>query len=524
MVDPILRVACALALLACAVALGWLARAERGGPAHQDLTLPSGIPATLYLGVPGDPARPPRPPLEPGSAAPVVLLVHGYSADRAAMSVLARRLAGNGYAVLAVDVRGHGANRHPFTQDPEGAGLFEDLSAAADWLRGSSWVDGSRLAVMGHSMGAGAALRFAERDAALDAAVMISGGWSLLGPHRPPNALFVHAAWDPAATRERLPELAARLAGVDAAADGQRYGDFAARSAVRTLEIPGTDHGTVLWSAAAAREILGWLDASFGTVRSGEPVLDEPRAAPALLLALALPIALVGLGLAAGSVAPAWPRRTASLRGLPGLALALALGLPAVAVAPLATFLAMDVADVLGAWLFYAGLLLAVGVALRGETLLPHVAGRPAGGVARSLAAGGVAFAGAYALLAPVGALAHRLVPTPERALAALGLAALLLPFFLASETLLRRGGALASLALGLLGKLLVLAVLVAGVAAGIVPFVVVLLLGVLVAVFVVAEIAASAIYARSGNLLASAAFQAAGLAWVIAALMPMRA
>jgi dienelactone hydrolase len=517
-----LRAASALALLACAAALVWLAREERSGPMHLDLALPSGAPATLYLGAPTDPDGPRFPPAEPGDGAPVVLLVHGYTADRASMSVLARRLARNGYAVLALDVRGHGANRRPFTQDPEGAGLFEDLAAAADWLRGSSWVDGSRLAVMGHSMGAGAALRFAERDAAVDAAVMISGGRTLLGPHRAPNALFLYAGWDPKATRERAAVLAARLAGVAAALDGERYGDFATGTAVRALEVPGNDHSTILWSATAAREILGWLDASFGTVRGGELDLAEPRAAPALLLALALPLALVGIGLAAGSVAPAWPQRGASGRGLPGLALGLALALPAVAVAPLASFLAMDVADVLGAWLFYAGLLLALGVALRGEILVPRIAGRTAGGVGRSLAAGAGAFAGVYALLAPLGVLAHRLVPTPERALAALVLASLLLPFFLASETLLRRGGAAAALGLGLLGKLLVLALLLAGVAAGIVPFVVVLLLGALVVVFVLAEIAAAALYARSGNLLASATLQAAWLAWMIAALMPV--
>jgi alpha-beta hydrolase superfamily lysophospholipase len=520
--NRLLPAACALALLACGAALGWLARAERGGPTHLDMTLPGGIPATLYLT--GGPAGSRPQPPEPGERAPAVLLVHGYTADRASLGVLARRLARNGYAALAIDVRGHGANRRGFTQDLEGAGLFEDLAAAADWLRGSSYVDGSRLAVIGHSMGAGAALRFAERDVALDAAVMISGGWALLGPHRPPNALFVYAAGDPQRIRDAAPAVAARLAGVAAAEDGERYGDFGARSAVRALEIPGTDHGTILWSAHAAREIVAWLDASFGAPRGVEPELAEPRAVPALLLALALPLALVGIGRAAGSVAPAWPHRAASARGLPALALGLALALPAVAVAPLASFLGMDVADVLGAWLFYAGLLLAAGVALRGERVLPRVGERAAGGAARGLAAGGAAFAGAYALVAPLGVLAHGLVPTPERALAAALLAALLLPFFLASETLLRRGGAWQALALGLLGKLLVLAVLVAGIFAEIVPAVLLLLLGALAAVFVVAEIAAAALYARSGNLLASAVLQAALLGWTIAALMPVRA
>jgi dienelactone hydrolase len=454
------------------------------------------------------------------------MVVHGFSSDRAAMSVLARRLALNGYGALAIDVCGHGANRSPFTQDPEGGGLFEDLAAAADWLRGSAWVDGSRLAVVGHSMGAGAALRFAERDAALDAAVMLSGGWALLGPHRPPNALFLYADRDPPPTRRALPALAARLAGVDSAKDGERYGDFATREAVRVLEIPGNDHSTILWSKVAAREILAWLDASFGVKRTSELELSEPRALPALLAGLLLPLVLVAVGLAVGALAPPWrPRRDgASASGLAALAAGLLLAMPLVAVAPLASFLAMDVADVLGALLFYAGLLLCGALALRGTALVPAVAGRAAAGLPRSLAAAGAGFAAVYALLAPIGVLAHRLVPTPERALAALALAALFLPFFRAFETLLRRGSLAASIGLGLAGKVIVVALLVAGVFAGIVPFVLILLIAPLLGVFVLAEIAAAALYARSGNLLASALLQAAWLGWLIAAMMPLRA
>src|SRR5512134_4152509 len=105
-------VAAALQLL-CLV---WLGRAQRGGPTHVDLEIPGGIPATLYL--PGPPADGPRLPDPPGagSAPPAVLLVHGYSADRAGMSVLARRFANAGYGVLAIDLRGHGRNERPFAR------------------------------------------------------------------------------------------------------------------------------------------------------------------------------------------------------------------------------------------------------------------------------------------------------------------------------------------------------------------------------------------------------------------------
>ena len=289
-----MRIAAAAALVVHLVCLAWLGRAERGGPVHMDLVIPGGIPATLYLPGPGSPGgfRFPEPP-GPGNGPPAVLLVHGYSSDRVAMSILARRLAGAGYGVLAIDVRGHGTNPRGFAQDPEGANLFEDLSAAADWLRASSWVDGTRLAVMGHSMGAGAALRFAERDVGVDAAIMISGGWALLGPLRPPNALFIYASGDPEHIRGGSERLATRLAGAES-------GSFRARDAVRAVELPGNDHTTILWSTTAAREIVAWLDASFELEPAAERELSEPRATPVLLAAALLPLTLTGLGLAIG--------------------------------------------------------------------------------------------------------------------------------------------------------------------------------------------------------------------------------
>ncbi len=514
-----MRKLCALALVIHLLCLVWLGRTERAGPTHLDLVIPGGIPATFYL--PGPPpesgSRLPEPP-GAGNGPPALLLVHGYSADRAGMSVLARRFASNGYAVLAIDVRGHGANTRAFAQDPEGANLFEDLATAADWLRASSWVDGTRLAVLGHSMGAGAALRFAERDVGVDAAVMISGGWTLLGPLRPQNALFIYASADPQRIRDAAESLAARLSGGEA-------GSFASRDAVRAVEMPGNDHTTILWSKAAAREIIVWLDASFGIERRAEPSLTEPRATPVLVAAALLPFTFIGLGLALGALAPAWPRRERrSWAALGGLGLALLLALPLVSAARLAAFVGLDVADVLGGLLFCAGLLLCAAATVGGDGLLPRDSEdseRTGGRLPASLLAGGAGFAAVYALLAPLGSLAHNMTPGPARAFAGLELTVLLLPFFLGFEHCVRRGSVLASLAVGLSGRALTLAVIVLGVTLGIVPSVVTLLLGPLALVLILGELSAVAVYAGGGNRLASATLQAGFLAWMIASIMP---
>ncbi len=146
---------------------------------------------------------------------PAVVLIHGFMADRKIMSVLARRLAENGYAVLAIDVNGHGENRNPFNGgEAESNSLRADVKQAVDFLRESPLVDGSRIAVMGHSMGAGAALDYATNDPNLKGAVMISGSLTL-GPVRPKNALFIFAQNDPVEPiQDTSAALVAHLAGV----------------------------------------------------------------------------------------------------------------------------------------------------------------------------------------------------------------------------------------------------------------------------------------------------------------------
>src|ERR1039457_2712156 len=82
------------------LAIARLARLENGGPSHTFIMLPGQEPATLYI--PG-PERPffmqlPKPA---GERPPAVVLIHGFMADRKLMSVLARRLAGDGYGGVA---------------------------------------------------------------------------------------------------------------------------------------------------------------------------------------------------------------------------------------------------------------------------------------------------------------------------------------------------------------------------------------------------------------------------------------
>lgn len=511
----------ALVYLATALAL---ARAELGGPPHAELWLAGGVPATIYL--PADAsgrmpfADPPPAELRP----PALVVMHGFAGDRNLMSGISRRLADAGFAVLDIDARGHGQNRNPYHHVSASPDTFAaDLAAAVDFLRAYPFVDGSRIALLGHSMGAGAVLDYATRDSGIDAAVMISGGWTLLGPYRPPNALFLYAAGDPAAIARRGRELAARLAGeAPGALELDRtYGSIERADAVRVHEVAHADHQTILWSADAVGQIARWLDAAFGLPPGRSAVPADPRAPLAGLLALALLLALPGLGLLVAPLlreAPPLPAGERG-RGLLALVAAFVLTMPLLAAGAPAAIVSAEVGDAVVSQFALAGIVLLVGIRLFRPWLLR---GLLAGWTA-SLAGAAVGVVGIFVLMQPFGPLLHRLTLTPERmlvfAMALPGFFLLALPFNL----LLRRGPTRSATLYALAGRLVVLGVLAAGVATGVLGFVVVLMLPALALVFLLFEALAAALYDRSHDLLGVSLIDAAWLAVVVAAILPVR-
>lgn len=109
----------------------------------------------------------------PGAGqAPAVVVMHGWGANASLMLPAAAPLHAAGFAVLLVDARCHGdSHSEAFTSLPRFA---EDIEAGMDWLQRQPCVDGRRLAVIGHSVGAGAALLSATRRPDLRAVVSLS--------------------------------------------------------------------------------------------------------------------------------------------------------------------------------------------------------------------------------------------------------------------------------------------------------------------------------------------------------------
>lgn len=102
--------------------------------------------------------------------APAVLLLHGVGASRNQTAPMAEALAAQGYAALAIDLRGHGAS----TITDHSYGLDEGLDARAafDWLKARQ--HSGKVAVIGVSLGGAAALIGRDGAVPADALVLVA--------------------------------------------------------------------------------------------------------------------------------------------------------------------------------------------------------------------------------------------------------------------------------------------------------------------------------------------------------------
>ena len=107
-----------------------------------------------------------------GERAPALVVMHGWGGNAEMMLPLAAPLQARGFALLLIDARCHGqSDGDSFASLPRFA---EDIDAALAWLAGQPEVDAQRLGVIGHSVGAGAALLVASRRDDLRAVVSLA--------------------------------------------------------------------------------------------------------------------------------------------------------------------------------------------------------------------------------------------------------------------------------------------------------------------------------------------------------------
>ena len=474
------------------------------------------MPATLMLPVP-PPVDRFGPPDPPSPRPPLVIVQHGFSASRQAMSWLARGLVRNGFAVLAADFRGHGQNPTPFNFSE----LGDDITSLITYAATRPEVDASRIALVGHSMGAAAVYGYALQHENIAAVVPLSGSSNGGDAQHPRNALLIFASGDPERIRKTSRAVMARLSGsIDGAIPVTR-GDLAAGTARRLVEVPGHDHVTILFSEVPVRETVDWLRGTWNlpaTAFQPAPpgVLREGLIGVICGLLVIFPMA----GFAAAAVirvrpVPGNPQRGAVwMAGVSTLVAAVALfgGTPL-------SFMPYAAGNELLSFFLIAGAVYAMWL---GWSRTP--AWTPWGEHLRGALLGVVVFAVVYATYgSAVSRLFFNIMMSGQRFAWFLLSAVMLLPLGIGLESALRPRGGWAAVLRSLAAKLLLVIGLVVAINGfGTLPPVIGLMIPSLLITLPIIEAVATRVYTCSGSAVASGVLTALFLAWFPAAIFPI--
>jgi pimeloyl-ACP methyl ester carboxylesterase len=124
--------------------------------------------------------------------APAALLIHDAGSDRKSMAALAESMWKAGYAVLTIDLRGHGESINEESDDYRKlesdkdreamwAFAYRDIESAVRWLRSNKLVHSSNLNVIGNGAGCALAVRHAARDENVRTVTLINPKATILG-------------------------------------------------------------------------------------------------------------------------------------------------------------------------------------------------------------------------------------------------------------------------------------------------------------------------------------------------------
>jgi len=168
-------------------------------------------------------------PREGKQKAPGALLVHDAGGKRADLAQLAARLQKSGFAVLTLDLRGHGESATSSLNwkslDEDGktrawAFMPRDVKAGVEFLTGQASVHSTTVSLVGHGAGCTLVARHATRDEMVRDLVLLSPlpeqlGFTLLRDLESLGGLptYIVVGKDESSTGKRLAEAANRAAG-----------------------------------------------------------------------------------------------------------------------------------------------------------------------------------------------------------------------------------------------------------------------------------------------------------------------
>ena len=191
-------------------------------------------------------------PEKPKGQIPGIIIAHGFAGCKQLMLGYAYTLARGGYACVLPDFVGHGANPAPMPAEGKTEALQEVLEVSYQHLLSMGHVDSKRIAILGHSMGSGAALY-----------------QSLAHPERYQATIAISPAADKIVVSPTQPQHLQLQAGEFetpfVAAAKRLFAEAGGESGSRSLHIiPGVEHISILFHPASHHHALDWLNGSMG--------------------------------------------------------------------------------------------------------------------------------------------------------------------------------------------------------------------------------------------------------------------
>lgn len=204
------------------------------------------------------------------TAPPAMLLLHMLGSDRRAWDRFSRSAASRGYMTLAIDLRGHGDTPSSSTSHSQSVAsadvpvdsiIEHDIGPALQYLLDKG-ADPDNLFIVGASLGANLALRYAVNDPRVQAVVMLSPGDEYRG-------VTVMPEFEAFTKR---PSLILATEGDHYSASTSRKLHAASEYYCELRLYPGSAHGTGILEMveSSTSQIFLWLD----------PIVKRPETVP----------------------------------------------------------------------------------------------------------------------------------------------------------------------------------------------------------------------------------------------------
>ncbi len=202
------------------------------------------------------------------SRLPAVALAHGIGGAKEYVTGIALEAARNGFIAVAVDLDGHGDSGGIVGGGDASFGLVSVLN----WLEEQPFVDSSKIAVGGHSLGAGAARGAAYGYEKNVATILIAGGvgnqsegegYGHLNSTFPSNLLFVVGREDVLFDVNQLEATLRPVFDIQGEIEPETTYGVPAELTGRRLVILSNIHSFEPLDPTAVKEVVSWLHLSF---------------------------------------------------------------------------------------------------------------------------------------------------------------------------------------------------------------------------------------------------------------------